>query len=424
MTKLLRLTTIGLTAVLALSVVGCTGGAPSDGGGNDTDPDTLRFMIGQPEDPADLALTEQDIATFAEESGITIELDVIPSENVRTVLQTQLRSGDGPDIFGYDTGPGFAGALAEAGLLYPLTEHFSEREWPIYDFAQERVTFGGEIVGIPNDIETVGLFYNATMFDELGIAQPQSVADLTAAAQTIADSGVIPFAVSDQEGWQGGHLLSMVLSSEVGSDAMEALIAGDTRWDSPEVVSALTLLADFNEAGYFTPSPAAVTYDNANALFYSGQAAINPTGSWLAQDIERNVEFEVGYMPFPASDGPGIFSGGLGSGLFVNATTTKTDAAVEFIDYLLTQEHGRWSVENTQSIPAFPIDTEGIEATPLFSQILDDAAKIADGSGDFGYNIDVLMSNTFNEAMGNGIQGILTGQATPEEVAVTLQENY
>lgn len=415
-----RLTAVGLVCAFAATVTGCTGGAPSVA---DSDPKSLRYMIGQPEDPEDLELTKSDIARFEEQSGISIELDVIPSENVRTILQTQLRSGDGPDMFGYDTGPGFAGALAEAGLLFPLTEAYAENDWPIYDFAQERVTFDGEIVGIPNDIETVGLFYNQTMFDELGIERPESVAALAAAAQTIADDGIVPFAVSDQEAWQGGHLLSMVLSSEVGSDGIEALIQGDESWDSSAVVAALQALADFNSAGFFSPSPAALTYDNANAMFYSGQAAINPTGSWLAQDIERNVDFEVGYIPFPASDSAGIFSGGLGSGLFVSATTKKSEAAIEFIDYILTPEHGRWSVENTRSIPAFPVDTEGIDATPLFTQILDDAAKIAEGTGDFGYNIDVLMSNTFNEAMGNGIQALLTGQMTPEEVAASLEEN-
>ena len=130
-------------------------------------------MVGSPEDPADLELTKSDMAKFEEETGIHVELDVIPIENVRTIVQTQLRSGDGPDVFGYDTGPGFAGALAEAGLVYPLTDAYEKYDWPVYDFAQERVTFDGEIVGIPNDIETLGLYYNATIFDELGIDRPR-----------------------------------------------------------------------------------------------------------------------------------------------------------------------------------------------------------------------------------------------------------
>lgn len=420
MPRIARISAVGAAVALAVTATGCTGGAPSV---QNNDPDVIRFMIGQPEDPADLDLTKEDMAKFEEESGIRVELDVIPSENVRTIVQTQLRSGDGPDVFGYDTGPGFAGALAEAGLLYPLTDAYEKYDWPVYEFAKERVTFGDEIVGIPNDIETVGLFYNKSIFDDLGLEQPQSVDDLMGACDVLKGEGIIPFAVSDQEGWQGGHLLSMVLSSQIGGDAVKALIDGDTSWNSPEVVQALTTLKDFNDGGCFTPSPAAVTYDNANALFYSGQAAMNPTGSWLVQDTERNVDFEVGYIPFPAPDGPGIFSGGLGAGLFVSKNSTKHEAALEFLDYMMTQEHGAWVIENAQSIPAFPIDTSGIEASPLFTQVLDDAAKIADGTGDFGYNVDVLMSDTFNEAMWNGVQAVLTGQSTPEEVAASLEES-
>src|SRR5690606_22676221 len=149
------------------------------------------------------------------------------------------------------------------------------------------------------------LYYNASLFEELGIAKPESLPDLMDACETIAGEGLIPIALSDQEGWQGGHYLSVILSSLVGSAGMEALINGTQSWDSPEVVEALTTLRDMNADGCFPPSPVAIGYDNANALFYSGQAAMNLTGSWLVQDTERNVEFEVGYIPFPAPDGPG-----------------------------------------------------------------------------------------------------------------------
>ncbi len=417
------LSAAGLTTLAVAA--GCTGPAPGSGGQPQQDPATpqeIRYMIGQPEDPADLELMRADLKKFeAAKPGVTVKLDVIPVDTVRTVLQTQLRSGQGPDVFGYDTGPGFAGALAEAGLLYDLTAAFADRKWPIFEFAKQRVTFDGKVVGVPSQIEQVGLFYNKDLFAKHGLAAPGSLADLEAAAHTLADNKIIPLAVSDKEGWQGGHLLSMTLSSQVGSAGMDALLAGERPWDSPEVAEALGVWERFGRDGLLTPSPAAVTYDNANALFYSGKAAINPTGSWLALDIERNSKFEVGFIPFPAATGPGIFSGGLGAGTFISAGTTKAEAAIALLDYLQTPEHGRWAVENLQDIPAYPVDTAGIKASPLFTQILDDAAKIAEGSGDFGYNIDVLTGDQFNNAMWKGIQGILTGQSNSAEVAGRLQ---
>jgi raffinose/stachyose/melibiose transport system substrate-binding protein len=420
---------VALLATASLALAACTGGAPGTQEGpvqqQTTGPQEIRYMIGQPEDAADLTLIKEDIKKFeTENEGITVKLDVIPSENVRTVLQTQLRSGEGPDVFGYDTGPGFAGALAKAGLVYDLTAAYAENNWPIYDFAKQRVTFDGKIVGVPSQIETIGVFYNKDLFAKLGIAAPQNLDDLKAAAQKIKDSGTIPMAVSDKEGWQGGHLLSMSASSAVGETAMDELINGQKSWNSPEIVSSLAVWQDMQKAGFLNPSPTAVTYDTGNSLFYTGKAAMTPTGSWLALDIERNVKFEVGYIPFPAPSGPGIFSGGLGSGTFVSASTKHADAAIKFLDYGMSEEHGRWAVEKLQDIPAFPVDTAGIKASPLFKQVLDDSAKIADGTGDFGYNIDVLTTDAFNNAMWKGMQGLLTDQTTPEKVADSLQKAY
>jgi raffinose/stachyose/melibiose transport system substrate-binding protein len=145
-----------------------------------------------------------------------------------------------------------------------------------------------------------------------------------------------------------------------------------------------------------------------------------PTGSWLVGQIVDNVEFETGYIPFPAPDGEGVFAGGLGSGPFVSATTDAPDEAVELLDFLASEEHGAWTVENLHTIPPRPIDTSGLAVSPLFAQVLEDIGDLADG-GDVGYNIDVLATDTFNEAMYDGMRAILTDQATPAQVAADLQ---
>ena len=47
----------------------------------------------------------------------------------------------------------------------------------------------GEIVGIPNDIETLGLYYNADIFNELGVDRPENLGDLIDACGTISAAG-------------------------------------------------------------------------------------------------------------------------------------------------------------------------------------------------------------------------------------------
>jgi len=393
-------------------------GAPSQAATGD-----IRYLVEAPENAEDLQPLRDHIKNDFEANhpGITVTLDSLPLETMRTVLQTQLRSATGPDVFAWGSGPSYAGALAKAGLLYDLTDAYQRYNWPIYDFAKKQVTYDGKVVGIPGEVETVGLYYNKQIFSDLGLNPPQTLADLDAAAAKIKESGKIPFALGDKEGWEGGHWLSMALSSRIGSQGINDLIAGKTSWDSPDVVAALKIWSDWNAAGYFPPTPTSIDYDSGNALYFSGDAAMLPTGSWLINDIAANTDFETGYVPFPAPDGAGIFTGGLGSGPYISANTAHPEAALEFVNFLVSPEHGRWTVENLQTIPTYPVDTAGLNVNPLMAQVIADTAKLSGGNGDFGSNIDVQSTDTFNDAMFNGIQALLTGQKTPEEVAKDLQ---
>lgn len=409
----------------ALLTAACTGGgaqSSSGGGGGDTEGASLRYLVEEPEDAAAVQRLEDHLADFTEQSGIEVELETLPWETMNTTLQTQLRSGEGPDVFNWGSGPSFGGALAENGLLYDLTDAYEENGWEVYDFAVERVSSDGKIWGIPGEMETIGLFYNAAILDEVGVEPPQSLDDLREVAAAVKEAGYVPLAAADQEGWEGGHYLSMALSSAVGSERMEALMNGEESWESPEVVDALRFWQEANENGWLVESPTAVNYDTATAQFFSGEAAMIPTGSWLVNEINTAMgkDAEIGYIPFPGPDGEGIWTSGLGSGPFVSASTDNPEAALELIDFLASEEHGRWTVENLQTIPPQPIDTEGLDVTPLFAEVLADVAELADG-GDAGYNLDVMMTDDFNQAMFDGVQAILTDQSTPEEVAAQLQ---
>ncbi len=79
-------------------------------------------------------------------------------------------------------------------------------------------------------------------------------------------------------------------------------------------------------------------------------------------------------------------------------------------------------VENLQLIPPFPVDTEGLDISPLFAQVLEDTEALATGEADFGINIDAVAEDELNKAMYDGMQGLFTGQATPEQVAQSLDE--
>src|SRR5215204_1414468 len=193
-------------------------------------------------------------------------------------------------------------------------------------------------------------------------------------------------------------------SNVLGREGLDNILYGDGRWDTPQVVETIELMfRDLVGSGYYPKSPNALTYDGANALFYSGEAAMNPTGTWLVSEIVQAVqEFEVGFFPFPSIDGSGISPpAGLGAGLFVAKEASNPQGAIEFIDYLLQGSTARLIIEKLNVIPAQPVDSKGLDVPELFREVLEDLSASPEAQS-FGYNIDVLAPQNFNEVMYTG----------------------
>ena len=154
-----------------------------------------------------------------------------------------------------------------------------------------------------------------------------------------------------------------------GQEGLNNILNGDGRWDVPEVEKAIDLMfRDFAVSGYYPEGVNAITYDDANSLFYAGKAGMLPTGTWLISAIVETVQnFEVDFFPLPSIDGSAIApAAGTGTGLFVAKDAKNPEGAVTFIDYMLQDETARLLTEDLLVIPAHPFDQEGLEVPGLF----------------------------------------------------------
>ena len=252
---------------------------------------------------------------------------------------------------------------------------------------------------------------------------PKTEDELRQVANELRERGITPFAFGDQEQWPAGHMFSIGVSNVLGREGLENLLYADGRWDTPEVVMAIDLLfRDFVQSGYYPEGLNALSYDEANALFYSGEAAMNPTGTWLVSEIVQTVQdFEVGFFPFPSIEGSGISpAAGVGAGLFVAKKASNPQGAIEFIDYLLQESTARLIIEKLNVIPAQPVNPKGLDMPELFKDVLEDLSESPQAKS-FGYNIDVLAPQNFNEVMYDGFQEVIGGVRSPEEQAGALQ---
>jgi raffinose/stachyose/melibiose transport system substrate-binding protein len=412
----LKLGGAGLAGAALLGTAGCGG---AQGGG-----EVIRYLTETPETTTlERAAIEIQVNRFQDQNPkYTLERESIAPDDLLTVIKTRLQSGKPPDVFNYGTGPGFAGVLEDAGLLRSLEKSYEENGWEIYDWAKQQVTYNGTVYGVPDLLQEIIVFYNKDLVPEA----PKTVDELRQIADDLKGQGKTPIAFGDSEQWPAGHLFSMAASNLLGQEGLDNILNGDGRWDVPEVEKAIDLMfRDFAESGYYPEGVNAITYDDANSLFYAGKAGMLPTGTWLISAIVETVQnFEVDFFPLPSIDGSAIApAAGTGTGLFVAKDAKNPEGAVTFIDYMLQDETARLLTEDLLVIPAHPFDQEGLEVPGLFRGVLEEMSNAAQ-AGALGYNIDVLTPQSFNEVMWTGFQEVLNGTISPGEQAGALQDAW
>jgi raffinose/stachyose/melibiose transport system substrate-binding protein len=382
-------------------------------------------------DPAEGAAADAIYQAFMDANpNIKITREAIQAQQMQQTVNTALSSGSGPDIIFYDAGPGFAGVLVNAGLLTPIDQYAEQYGWTDKIAVQslEATSLNGQLYGLPLQVDLIGMYYNQGLLEENGWQPPQTVEELATLCGQAQEAGFTPMAFSDNPGWQGFHQFSMAANAMIGPDAMRALLyQNQGNWNTPEIVTAIqTFFVDLKEAGCYTEDVNALTYDDGNSLFFTGQSILHPTGSWIVGDIDRNMtDQQVGFVPFPQIEGAQgqYWISGVGSAYYISAQSQHPAEAAQFLDFLFSPDSvTRWIQEAGFYVPV-QVDTATLEVSELYRSILD---TLQTGIGEqpqaqFGYNVDVLAPAQFNEAMQNGFQAVISGDKTPEELAAELQ---
>ena len=107
---------------------------------------------------------------FEEETGIHVDYQIIPADQYYSVLMTKLNSGEGPDIFGGQSGRFDIVTqynIEENGL--PLTD----QPWVEYydEYAKAETSVGDEVYGMIYYDTTTDFYmvYNKKLFEQAGI---------------------------------------------------------------------------------------------------------------------------------------------------------------------------------------------------------------------------------------------------------------
>lgn len=362
---------------------------------------------------------------FAEQHpDVTFEREVFSgNEQLRDIVKTALGAGTGPDLMYYDLG-GFAlNVLVEAGQLLALDEPYAEYGWEneVFEFAQDWVTVEGKKYAFPHEFEFEPVYYNPAIYEELGLSVPTTHAEYVANCEACRDAGYIPIAIGNAGNGELRHTFGFPLNNLVGKEGMDDLALCGASWDQPEVLRAIEIITvDYMQNEFYPPSPNAIPGQDADNLFFAGQAVHRMTGSWWVRTaLDAGTEFETDIFLYPSINGSEVLpQAWLGSGYQVPTGSADPRLAFDLIDYLFSADQIQTWVEALNVVPPMPFEVTGMNLPPLMQKALE---ILREEGRDFGWMPAGFSPPAFYDMMNAGFQQILAGEKTPQEQVADLQ---
>ena len=313
-----------LAAALAVtSLVGC-GDSSSGGqtavntGAKQTDGKNLPTLTTEP-----LEILLWDIATdepakstqegavqrfMADYPNIKITQVHQQNDNYKQQLVVAMSSGQAPNIYVHWGG----GPMAEyynSGYANDITDMYAKYDHPEFiDAAVAQSTYDGKMLAIPfGGLSGCDIFYNKTIFKDLGLEVPQTIDELEDVCDTLKANGITPFSLANASKWTGSMYYMYLVARHSGNAEFDAAYTQENggTFTSEAFIYAGEKIQDWVKKGYFPDGVNSLSADDNQdrALLYDGSAAMMLHGAWQVSGIKNDSEEwyneNIGVFRFP-----------------------------------------------------------------------------------------------------------------------------
>ncbi len=309
-----------------------------EGTGDGAEKATVTFWYSPPGGGEAADCVVENIVTPYNEQSTTVFVDAIAQPADWNTIRTSLAGGGGPDIVG-TPGPSFVFELAQAGQLIALDEFVDQFGWNdlFVPWALSLGNVDGQLYSLSDELETLVLYYNKTLFEANGWEPPNTIDEMEALAEEIAAKDIIPFSHANAD-WRPSNewFVGEYLNQIAGPDKVYQALTGQIAWTDPDFVDAIERLDKAQQKGwymggldlYYTTSG-----EDRSSTFARGEAAMNIEGTWAADGLnteyftDENGGNEWDWVPVPSSSGDAIFSIGMGHTWSINKAAENLQAA-------------------------------------------------------------------------------------------------
>jgi len=435
-----------LAALLALfAMLGCgsaqnaaTGGEGADASGGDSDEKiTLTFANRLLETSTDGSVIShrQMIDEFVKENpNVEISEESLQDPTYKTKIKTLAAGHDLPDVFeliGSD-----AQMFLDNGLLMPLDDILeNDPEWKggFIPSTIENFRVNGQVTGAPMQLLSTSLiYYNEAIFKEVGIdAFPATWPEFIAAVEKLQAGGYIPIAMGNKGNWLAEScILSALGDRYTGTEWFESIMTkGGAKFTDQPFVDALKALQSLSQMGAFNTDLNSIDNAQQRTLYYNGKAAMFFEGNWAISSVTTDAPPEIRdnthLAILPTVEGgagkANATSGGAAWSFAINADLEgeKLEAAIALVKKLTGKDHANFAAENNTVAAVVADNYDESKVSPLFKEYLDMVKEL-----EMTPIYDAQLTPAVIETMNNGLQELLVGAVTPEQLAENIQRTY
>ncbi len=356
---------------------------------------------------------------------VTIELQYYGSEGYDDKIKAELMGDNPPEIV--QLMKTTFNELSANGQLMELKSFISEQGW---DYNKGALAWAGPlnnesggVYGIPDFANTSCIFYNTKIFEELDLEIPTDINGLKEVSKKLNENGYKAI-VTGATNWCATDLLSKVQGQLLGTELLVDAYNNTAKYNDPTMVKAMEIVNDLVQAGVIDKSSADYTDDDAIAEFVSGNAAMysahtgmtTPIDSVADQDFSYNIIETMNFVDNPKTSVAVTW----GSMWCIPANVKNQEAAKAALAYLWSEEVAKNDVEVLGKIVNVDAWNAGLQHTALLTASKQLAGA---GSSDSFYLLDMISSKVLDN-MNKGIQEMIQGKVTPQEVLDNVQATW
>ncbi|MFD3730345.1 ABC transporter substrate-binding protein [Streptomyces sp. NPDC058632] len=344
---------------LALSATACGGGSTTGGGSNDSPGELTYWASNQGAGvEIDKKVLQPELDKFEKQTGIKVELEVVPWSDLLNRILTATTSGQGPDVL--NIGNTWSASLQATGALLPWDaknfEKIGGRDRFVDSALGSTGAEGQDPAAVPLYSMAYALYYNKQMLADAGVDAPPATWDeLVAAGKKVSKDGKWGIAMEGSNPSENIHH-AFVLAKQHGADFFTA--DGTPDFTNDGAVTAVKQYVDLMAKDkIIAPGNAEYAQNQSVSDFAKGRTAM-----LLWQSASANLKSQgmsddsYGIAPVPVQSGtPGagkqVNSMVAGINLAVFKNSDNVDGATEFVKFMTSDAEQKILNTAYSSIP-------------------------------------------------------------------------